>query len=120
MKFNTRIFTTALIPLYGYIVLHVYAIIQSRFQYVIEKPLEPLAICLVLIAAAAASAFPMKKHHLIGSVLYLFIGAVGIYFGLLTEPLNWMMLVASAFVIAFGLAFYEMVEHHRELWHEQD
>ena len=31
-----------------------------------------------------------------------------------------MMLIASAFVIAFGVTLYEMAEHHRELWHEKD
>lgn len=120
MKFNSRIFTTGLIPLYGYIVLQIYALVQSHFQYTIEEPLTPLAICIGLIAAAAASALPMKKYHLLGVCLYLCIGGIGVYFGLLTDVQNWTLLIASAFVIAFGLAFYEMVEHHRELWHETD
>ncbi len=120
MKFNTRIFTTALIPLYGYLILHIYAIIQSQFQYTIDKPWETLAVSVGLIMAAGASALPMKKYHLMGMFLYLVIGAIGIYYGLLMDTQNWMMLVASAFVIAFGMAFYEMVENHRELWHEQN
>lgn len=120
MRFNTRIFTVALIPLYGYIILQVYAILQSHFQYAIDEPVAVLMVCVGLIAAAAFSALPVKKFHLLGAFCYVLIGGIGIYFGLIRESLNWPMLIASAFVIAFGVAFYEMVEHHRELWHEQD
>ncbi len=119
MKFNSRIFTIALIPFYGYLILNAYTMIQSYFQYAID-PLKTLTICMLLIAAAGVSSLSMKRYHLIGSFLYLFTGGIGVYFGLLPESQNWMMLIASAFVIAFGVTLYEMAEHHRELWHEKD
>lgn len=120
MKFNSRIFGVALIPFYGYLLMCAYVVFRSHFEW---EMMEVMNIALVMIALIAAGAFASlkdKKFHILALFLYLLVGGFGIRSGLLIEPMNWLELVSSAFVIAFGLAFYEMIEHHRSIWHEND
>jgi len=120
VKFNTRIFSVALLPLYAYLLLFVYVLFRSRFHYE-ENTLITFGISLWLLAAAALISLRERKYHRLALLLYIGIGLLGIYSGLIADDtINIAQVIASAFVIAFGAAFYEMVEHHHEVWHEDD
>jgi len=120
MKFNTKILTVAWIPFYGYLTMCAYVLVQSHFNMDVIQPIRILSELMLLLVAGILAAIKGKSFHFISLIFYMLVGIMGIYSGLLITPMNWMELVASAFVIAFGFAFYEMVEHHREMWHEED
>lgn len=120
MKFNSKIFMAALIPFYGYVLMSAYALLRSHFTWRSDEVISTLVICIVLFVAGACAARKEKRYHLLSLLIFLTVGVLGIRAGLLVEPMNWPELVASAFVIAFALAFYEMIEYHRSIWHETD
>lgn len=120
MKFNSRIFTVALIPFYGYLLMCAYVVLRSHFEWEMKEVINIVLVMIALISAGVFASLRDKKFHLLSLFLYLLVGGFGIRSGLLIEPINWLELVSSAFVIAFGLAFYEMIEHHRSIWHESD
>ena len=115
MKFNSRIFAVALIPFYGYALMCAYILVHSHFQWDIEDTSTIFLISSTLIAAAFFASLINKKYHILSLLLYLGLGGLGVQGGLTSEPMNWPQLIASAFVVAFGIAFYEMIEHQRSI-----
>ena len=116
--FNSKIFGVALIPLYGYILISLYVLVSSGFRFDVFEPISVIALIAGMLLSAICYSFRGKLFHLLGLFILFMIGGFGIYAGLIVTPMNWMELIASAFVIAFGVAFYEMVEHHRVVWLE--
>ena len=121
MKFNTKIFSVALIPLYCYILLCAYVILQAHYEWTLSDTLSACAISVCLMLAAVLISLRKRFQHRLALLCYLIIGAAGIYNGMIAgEIMNWAQVVASAFVVAFGVSFYETVERHREVWNEED
>lgn len=119
-SFNSKIFGVALVPLYGYILISLYVLVSSGFQFDVFEPGSVVMLSAGMLVAAILYSYRGKLFHLLGLLIMLVLGGIGIYVGLIVDPMNWMELIASAFLIAFGFAFYEMVEHHREVWHENN
>lgn len=119
-SFNSKIFGVALIPLYGYLLISLYVLVNSGFRFDVFNPISVVVLIAGMLASAFCYSYRGKMIHVLGLLIMLALGGFGIYVGLIVEPMNWMELIASAFLIAFGLAFYEMVEHHREVWHENN
>lgn len=121
MKFNTKIFSVAMIPLYCYILLCAYVLLQLHYDWSFNDTLSAIAICVSLFLAAVLISLRKRMSHRIALLLYVLVGITGIYNGLIaSEIMNWAQIIASAFVVAFGVSFYETVERHYEAWHEAD
>lgn len=120
MKFNSKIFSVALIPLYCYVLLCAYAITQAHYEWSISDTLIACAVSAALFVAGVLISLRSRIQHRIALLLYMAVGCVGIYNGLIADEfMNWAQIIASAFVFAFGVSFYETVERHYEAWHEE-
>lgn len=120
MRFNTKIFSIACIPLYCYLLLCAYLLIQAHYDWTLSDTLSALGISICLLLAAVLISLRKRMQHRLALLLYLMIGIAGIYSGLIaSEMMNWTQIFASAFVVAFGISFYETVERHFEVWHEE-
>ncbi|MCI8850426.1 MAG: hypothetical protein HFE82_02600 [Erysipelotrichaceae bacterium] len=120
MKFNSKIFSVALIPLYCYALLCAYAVTQAHYEWSLSDTLAACGISAALLAAGVLISLRKRIQHRIGLLLYMAVGCIGIYNGLIAdEVMNWAQIIASAFVFAFGISFYETVERHYEAWHEE-
>lgn len=121
MKFNTKIFSVALIPLYCYVLLCAYVLLQLHYEWTFHDTLTACLIIACLALAAVLISMRRRMQHRLALLLYALVGIAGIYSGLIAdEVVNWMQIIASAFVFAFGVSFYETVERHHEVWHEAD
>lgn len=112
--FNTKIFGVALLPFDAYVLISVYVFVHAGFRLdVFHFPSVVLLSC-GLMLAAVLYAFRYRLLHRLALCIMVILGGIGIYVGLILDPVNWMELISSAFIIAFGIAFYELVEHLRE------
>lgn len=120
MKFNSKIFSVALIPLYCYVLLCAYVLLQAHYDWTINDTLIAGSVCICLSLAAVLISLRKKFQHRLALLFYVIVGIAGIYNGLITsEVMNWLQIIASAFVVAFGVSFYETVERHHEEWDEE-
>lgn len=120
MKFNSKIFSVALIPLYCYVLLCVYAVLQVHYEWNISDTLSACAVIIGLLFGAVFMSLRKRFQHRLALLCYTLVGIAGIYHGLIAgEMMNWVQIIASAFVVAFGFSFYETVERHHEVWHEE-
>lgn len=109
-----------MIPFYMYAMISVYVFISAGYRFDVFNFVSVTVLTVGLITAATFFSFRSKILHLLALLILLALGGIGIYIGLILDPINWIELIASAFIIAFALAFYEMVEHRREAYNERD
>lgn len=112
--FNTKIFGFALLPFDAYVLISVYVFVHAGYRLDVFYLPSVILLSCGLILAAVFYAFRYRLLHRLALCVMLILGGIGIYVGLSLDPVNWMELIASAFLIAFGIAFYELVEQDRE------
>lgn len=105
---NTKILGVALIPVYCYVLLSVFAFVRSGFEWSVFDPW--IALSLVLAMSLSALCFSLQKHflHIIGLLILLCIGALVIYAGF-QGGIHTLELIMAALLIAFACSMYEFV-----------
>lgn len=113
-NFNSKIFGVALIPFYVYVLISGYVFVSSGYRLDVFQPFSVLFLSFGLIAGAICFSFKSHVLHLLALWISIILGGIGVYVGLIIEPINYMELLTSALLIAFAFAMYEFCKASEE------
>lgn len=106
-NFNSKIFGVALIPFYMYVLISIFVFVSSGYQWDVFNPLSVALLSFGMIAGAVCFSFKSRMLHMLALCIFIFLGGIGVYVGLLVQPINYMELLSSALLIAFAFGMYE-------------
>lgn len=106
-NFNSKIFSVALIPFYAYILISVFVFVSSGYQWEVFNPLSVALLSFGMIAGAFCFSFKSHVLHVFALCIFILLGGIGVYVGLIIEPINYMELLTSALLVAFAFAMFE-------------
>lgn len=113
-NFNSKIFGVALVPFYAYVLISGFVLVNSHFQFDVFNPVAVVSLTFGLVLSAACYAYKSNVLHIFALCIGLALGGYGVYVGLVLDPYNWMELIASACLIAYNFAMFDMVRKGNE------
>lgn len=109
-SFSSRVFAVALTPFYLYVLIFAYVFVHSEYNTDFFQFHHILQL-LGLIISAFFFSYRSRLIQLLGLLIFIALGALGIYSGLLVEPVSWSQLIVSAMLIAFGFSLFEVTKY---------
>lgn len=109
-SFNSKIFAVALTPFYLYVLIFAYVFVHSEYNTDVFQYYHLLQL-LGLIVSAFFFSYRSRLIQWLGLLIFIALGALGIYSGLLVEPVSWSQLIVSAMLIAFGFSLFEVTKY---------
>lgn len=106
-NFNSKIFGVALIPFYAYSLISIFVFVSSGYQWDVFQPITVAFLSFGMISGAFCFSFKSHLLHILALLIFIFLGGIGVYVGLIVDAINYMELLSSALLIAFAFAMYE-------------